>query len=252
MSALGVYTQRWYGNDPFDTGGGPRVEVAYHGFERWRLEGDAEYLRLGFHTETFENGNYLDANFYPNFYLPPTAFLRPIFGFIRQFTSDPAYANTGYRLGLGYHQELPHGITVELQGEVFLSYYDGVNATLRHHHGATRPCGCNRVSIGATGSCSASIPSLPSFSRATPRTRRSSPIAAISSGSASPRNSDQSQPQQPASTTSTLAPSLAARGDEAAGHGGRRRLPAAAVDHDLAVDEHMGNAGQVAMRDRRR
>jgi hypothetical protein len=118
LSALGVYTQRWYGNDPFDNGGGPRIEAAYHGFQRWRLEGDAE---------TFENGDYFDANFYPNFYLPPTALLRPIFGFIRQSTLDPAYANTGYRLGLGYHQEFAHGITVELQGEVFLSYYDAVN-----------------------------------------------------------------------------------------------------------------------------
>ena len=128
LSALGVYTQRWYGNDPFDAGAGPRVEAVYHGFERWRLEGDAEYLLLGYHTERFQNGDYFDANFYPNFYLPPAAFLRPILGLIRQSTLDPAYANTGYRLGLGYHQELPLGLTVEFQSEVFLTYYDGPSA----------------------------------------------------------------------------------------------------------------------------
>jgi len=33
----------------------------------------------------------------------------------------------GYRLGLAYHRELALGITVELQGEMYLSYYDGPN-----------------------------------------------------------------------------------------------------------------------------
>jgi outer membrane protein len=127
-SALGVYTQRWYGNDPYDNGAGPRLEFSYRGFQRFRLESDFEILRLGYHTETFENGNYLSANFYPDITLPPTAFVRPILGFIRQITQSPVFADTGYRLGLGYHQELTHGITVELQGEMLLSYYDAPSA----------------------------------------------------------------------------------------------------------------------------
>jgi outer membrane protein len=128
LAALGVYTERWYGNDPFDAGAGPRIEGAYHGFQRWRLEADAEYLLLGFHTETFENGSYFDANFYPNYYLPPTAFLRPIFGILHDDTRSSAFSAQGYRLGLGYHQELPHAITVEIQAEAFWTYYDGVDA----------------------------------------------------------------------------------------------------------------------------
>lgn len=126
-SLLGVYTQRWYGNDPFDAGAGPRIEVNYHGFERVRLGGDIEYIRLAYHTETFQNGDTVTANFYPDFVLPPTAFIRPIVGFYRILAATPAFADKGYRLGLAYHRELPFGITVELQGEMFLSYYDGPN-----------------------------------------------------------------------------------------------------------------------------
>lgn len=126
-SLLGVYTQRWYGNRPFDTGAGPRIEIAYHGFERWRIESNVEYLRLGYHTQSFQNGDYVASNLYPNFALSPSALLHPIVGFYRQLARDPAFGDTGYRLGLGYHQELPLGLTIELQAELFLSYYDGVN-----------------------------------------------------------------------------------------------------------------------------
>ena len=143
-SLLGVYTQRWYGNRPFDAGAGPRVELAYHGFERWRIESDAEYLRLGYHTEPFQNGDYIATNLYPNFALSPSALLHPIFGFYRQLARDPAFADAGYRLGLGYHQELPWALTLELQAELFLTYYDGVDTLF----GTTRRDRTTRFQIG--------------------------------------------------------------------------------------------------------
>jgi hypothetical protein len=143
-SLLGVYTQRWYGNRPFDTGAGPRVELAYHGFERWRIESDVEYLRLGYHTESFQNGDYVSTNLYPNFALSPSALLHPILGFYRQLAQDPAFADTGYRIGLGYHQELPLGLTLELQAELFLTYYDGSNALF----GTTRRDRTTRLQFG--------------------------------------------------------------------------------------------------------
>jgi outer membrane protein len=127
VSVLGVYTQRWYGNDPFYTGGGPRIEAAYTGFPRWRLAGDAEYLRLGFHSETFQNGGYSAENLTPAYVLTPASFVQPILGYYRQDVTDPAFADQGTRLGLGYHQEITHGITFEVQGELFLSYYDALN-----------------------------------------------------------------------------------------------------------------------------
>jgi hypothetical protein len=49
-------------------------------------------------------------------------------GFFRQLVASPAFADKGYRVGLAYHRELAHGITVEAQAEMFLSYYDGPNA----------------------------------------------------------------------------------------------------------------------------
>jgi outer membrane protein len=128
LSVLGVFTERWYGNDPYDTGEGPRVELAYHGLKRWRLEGDVEYLRLNYHTQTFLNGDYVSANFSPTFYVTSTSYLRPIVGIFRQSTADPTFSDVGYRTGFGYHQELPYGITIEAQPEVFLSYYDAPDA----------------------------------------------------------------------------------------------------------------------------
>jgi hypothetical protein len=129
LSALGVYTQRWYGNDPFYGGAGPRIEATYHGFSRWRIEGDAEDLFLGYHTETFENGDYISANLYPNYYFDTTTFVRPIFGIFNQQVASAAFANTGYRLGLMFHHEFAHGISTEFQGEVFLAYFDAPNPT---------------------------------------------------------------------------------------------------------------------------
>jgi outer membrane protein len=128
LSALGVYTQSWYGNDPFYAGAGPRVEAVYHGFARWRIEADAEDLFLGYHTERFENGDYISANLYPNFYFDPTTFLRPIIGVFQEQVASSAFAATGYRLGMGFHHEFPRGISMEFQGEVYLSYYDAQNA----------------------------------------------------------------------------------------------------------------------------
>lgn len=128
LSVLGVFTERWFGNDPLNTGAGGRIEGAYHGFERWRLESDLEVLRLAYHTQTFQDGDYVATNFYPSYYLSPTAYLRPILGWYWQSAVDPAFAATGYRVGLAYHQELFYGITGEIQPELFLSDYDGTSA----------------------------------------------------------------------------------------------------------------------------
>ena len=128
VSVLGVFTERWFGNDPYDTGAGPRVELAYHGLKRWRLVGDVEYLRLNYHTQTFLNGDYVSTNFSPAFYVTSTSYLRPVIGFFRQSTADPTFSDVGYRMGFGYHQEFPYGVTIEGQPELFLSYYDAPDA----------------------------------------------------------------------------------------------------------------------------
>ena len=144
ISVLGVYTQRWYGNDPYDTGAGPRIEVAYHALQRWRLEADAEYLRVGYHTQTFQNGDYATTNFYPTFYLTPTSYLSPIVGFFRQSAAAPSFSFIGYRAGLGYHQEIAYGMTVEAQPELLMSYYGGPNVMF----GTTRRDRTVRVALG--------------------------------------------------------------------------------------------------------
>ncbi len=135
ISALGVYTQRWYGSSSLYHGTGVGLEAAYSGFSRWRLEGSFENLELKSHSENFMDGNYITLNFYPNYYFSATSFLRPIIGYLRQDVSDPTYSNSGYRAGLGFHQEYSRGISADFQGEVFLNFYNSPNpsfGTTRH------------------------------------------------------------------------------------------------------------------------
>ena len=83
-SLLAVFTKRWYANDQYSEGFGPRIEAGYHGLQRWNLEMAAEYLKVNYHSLTPANGYYFTINFYPAFILSTTSYLQPILGLIHE------------------------------------------------------------------------------------------------------------------------------------------------------------------------
>lgn len=126
-SLLGVFTKRWFGNEPYSQGFGPRIEASYAFLERWRLEGTAEYLWLDYNDRPFLNGSFASVNLYPTYYVSTSSHVRAIAGLIREKTEFDGYANKGYRVGLGYHQEFGAGITAYVQPELLRFDYDGEN-----------------------------------------------------------------------------------------------------------------------------
>jgi hypothetical protein len=124
VSLLAVYTQRWYGNDPYNKGVGPRIEANYNGFERWSIGTTFQYLSLDYHSQTFQNGDFFDVSLYPTYFLSPTSYVWPVLGIFRTQATDDAFSNFGYRIGAGYHKELAGGITVEVGAEFLIADYD--------------------------------------------------------------------------------------------------------------------------------
>ena len=126
---LAVFTKRWYANDQYSEGFGPRIEAGYHGLQRWNLEMAAEYLKVNYHSLTPANGYYFTINFYPAFILSTTSYLQPILGLIHEDDEFSVFSNIGYRLGLGYHQEVLWGVTFLVQPE-FLLFLDGAEDSI--------------------------------------------------------------------------------------------------------------------------
>jgi outer membrane protein len=122
-SLLAVFTKRWYANDQYSEGFGPRIEAGYHGLQRWNLEMTTEYLKVNYHSLTPANGYYFTINFYPTFILSTTSYLQPILGLIHEDDESSVFSNIGYRLGLGYHQEVLWGVTFLVQPEFLLFLY---------------------------------------------------------------------------------------------------------------------------------
>jgi tetratricopeptide (TPR) repeat protein len=127
LSLLGVFDRRWFANDPYNVGYGPRVQYDWNVTQRLRLESQVEYLQRDYRAATsFLNGYMTDLNTSAIYSLTPTSYARVIAGVGYEHTQADFFANKFYRLGVGYHDELPWGISVEDQPEVWTLRYEGV------------------------------------------------------------------------------------------------------------------------------
>lgn len=127
VAALGVYAKRTYGNDPYNSGYGPRLEAAYRLSDRILIENAAEYLTVDYHSLSFLNGFDAADNLFTTYLINPDIFVRLITGVARERTQNRGFSYHALRLGLGYHQEFKNGIAVDLQPEVFVTSYDAEN-----------------------------------------------------------------------------------------------------------------------------
>lgn len=124
VSVLGVLDRRWYSNDPYNVGYGPRIQFNWNVTPRLRLETQAEFLRRDYRAETaFLNGYLTDANVAASYAVTPTSIGRIVLGIGHEHTAADYFTNTFYRVGIGYHHEFPWGITVEDLPEVYKYHY---------------------------------------------------------------------------------------------------------------------------------
>ncbi len=74
VSLLGVANMRWYGNDPYNWGYGPRAEIRYSLTNRILLQAGLEYTPDWYHTQTFENGQLLTGLATTSYVISPASF----------------------------------------------------------------------------------------------------------------------------------------------------------------------------------
>lgn len=128
VSVLGVLDRRWFGNDPYNVGFGPRVQLNWNVSSRFRVETQAEYLRRDYQdSRTFLNGYLADASATGLYSLTPTSYAKATVGFGYEHTTFTGFANKFYRAGLGYHRELPWGISFEDSPEAYSLRYEAAD-----------------------------------------------------------------------------------------------------------------------------
>ncbi|HEY0525826.1 MAG TPA: surface lipoprotein assembly modifier [Stellaceae bacterium] len=124
LSVLGVFAKRWYGNDPYSEGVGGRIEGSHALTDRLRLEGYVEGLSLTYHSQDFLNGYTVQGDLYTTYGLSSSSFIRLITGAGKERTVSAPFSDYQLRVGAGYLQNLPWGITTYVQPLAQWSEYE--------------------------------------------------------------------------------------------------------------------------------
>jgi hypothetical protein len=145
-SLLAVANERWYGNDPYSWGYGPRAEFNYSVTDRILLQTGLEYTPDWYHTQTFQNGHLLTWLATTNFVVSPSSYIALITGVSKEHDASPEFSNLSYRIGLGYQSELPLGVTAYIQPDLVLGDYVAASPSF----GTTRRDRLVRVQLAVT------------------------------------------------------------------------------------------------------
>jgi hypothetical protein len=127
VSVLAVLAKRSFGNDPYNEGYGGRIEASHMTTDRLRIEGYVEGLSWDYHTQAFLDGFTVNGVLFATYGLTSSSFVRLITGVGTERTASPAFANNSVRLGAGYEQNFPYGLTVYVEPDVTVSGYDAVD-----------------------------------------------------------------------------------------------------------------------------
>jgi len=122
-SLLAVASERWFGNDPYNWGYGPRIEFNYFLTDHLYLQAGVEYTPDWYHTQTFQNGHLLTGLVTTTYVLSPASSLSLITGVSKEHAASADFSNIAYRIGLGYQRDLPFGLGLYLQPDVILADY---------------------------------------------------------------------------------------------------------------------------------
>jgi len=124
LSVLATVNRRWYGGEPYSRAVGWRIEATRRITSRWALGGAAEWQDVRYDANPFADGPLITANASISYALTPSSFVRALAGVARERAKAEALRNTSFRIGLGYHQDLPWGISAYVQPEIITTEYD--------------------------------------------------------------------------------------------------------------------------------
>jgi tetratricopeptide (TPR) repeat protein len=133
ISVLGVVAERWFGNHPYNTGVGGRLEGQYWLTRRFLYSGYFEGLSTSYRQQPALKGYYLDQASFLDYYLTPSSFVRGTIGGGYQSAQSDIFENWYYRLGLAYQQEFVYGLTANVAPEVRWWRYFGFNPLFGVH-----------------------------------------------------------------------------------------------------------------------
>jgi hypothetical protein len=123
ISLLGVASERWYGNLPYNWGFGPRVELNRSLGDRILIQAGIEYTPDWYHSQTFLNGHLLTGLVTTQYVLSTVSSVSLITGVSKEHDASPDFSNLAYRVGFGYQRELPFGISTYVQPDLLLADY---------------------------------------------------------------------------------------------------------------------------------
>ncbi|MEX2389194.1 MAG: surface lipoprotein assembly modifier [Phycisphaeraceae bacterium] len=124
ISLLAQGYRRWIGHKRHDYAAGPALELAIEPTRRVRLTTRLDHLITRYDNRPDMDGGITSVSLRPIVVLSPTSYATLNLGAAREHTDHERLRNWQYRVGLGYHHDLPHGFTIGLRPEYRYVTYD--------------------------------------------------------------------------------------------------------------------------------
>jgi tetratricopeptide (TPR) repeat protein len=128
LSPLFTAFNRWYGNKPFVSGRGGRINADFGITSSWQLSASAGAQEISYAANPPEGGPLYSVQVTASHALSPSAAVQILAGANRQNAADPAYSYTGYWIGAGYQQDLRFGFSSNIRSTFFVTPYDAALA----------------------------------------------------------------------------------------------------------------------------
>lgn len=124
FSILGTGFDRWYGNRPYLTGAGGRLEAEVGITSDLLITSSLGAQSIHDHLIPQQSGVLYSLQAQPTYVLTPSSLVMLQGGFSRQDAEIAPYAYSSFWLGAGYQQDLPFGFSAGIQPAFYSTHYD--------------------------------------------------------------------------------------------------------------------------------
>lgn len=124
FSILGTGFDRWYGNRPYLTGAGGKLETEVGITSDMLVAASLGAQNIHDHLIPQQSGALYSIQAQPTYVLTPSSLVMLQGGFNRQEAQIAPYAYSSFWMGAGYQQDLPFGFSAGLQPTFYSTHYD--------------------------------------------------------------------------------------------------------------------------------
>lgn len=124
LGIFGTASRRWFGPGGFNHAIGGRIEVDHRLGERWFVAGALSGSSVRYDRDEGRDGTVFSLSGAATYTLNAKSYARVLFGVARENTVAKPLSNTTLRLGLGYSRLLPRGVSVSVQPDISLRWFD--------------------------------------------------------------------------------------------------------------------------------